>query len=172
MLRLHAREGLIDLEKMYVDFDVYRPIGRLFGNLYAAQRDTFALSARKPRAMARAQRSGRTVRPKSVMRELHGAQRHGHGRLGRVDHGNPERLLQRPAVTRHAGAAHHDGAGIRLRPSSARPTSIIFASVPSPDCCLGHAHVRAAVRLVEAVHQAHLPAGSGHGGGSSAARSR
>ena len=28
------------------------------------------------------------------MRELHGAQRHGHGRLGRVDHGNPERLLQ------------------------------------------------------------------------------
>jgi hypothetical protein len=25
---------------MYVDFDVYRPIGRLFGNLYAAQRDT------------------------------------------------------------------------------------------------------------------------------------
>jgi hypothetical protein len=28
---------------MYVDFDAYRPIGRLFGNLYAAQRDTFAL---------------------------------------------------------------------------------------------------------------------------------
>jgi flavin reductase (DIM6/NTAB) family NADH-FMN oxidoreductase RutF len=44
VLRLHAREGLIDPEKMYVDFDVYRPIGRLFGNLYAAQRDTFALT--------------------------------------------------------------------------------------------------------------------------------
>jgi flavin reductase (DIM6/NTAB) family NADH-FMN oxidoreductase RutF len=44
VLRLHAREGLIDQEKMYVDFDVYRPIGRLFGNLYAAQRDTFALA--------------------------------------------------------------------------------------------------------------------------------
>ena len=29
---------------MHVDFDVYRPIGRLFGNLYAAQRDTFALT--------------------------------------------------------------------------------------------------------------------------------
>ena len=44
VLRLHAREGLIDREKMYVDFDGYRPIGRLFGNLYAAQRDTFALT--------------------------------------------------------------------------------------------------------------------------------
>src|SRR6266581_948486 len=44
VLRLHAREGLIDQEKMYVDFDVYRPIGRLFGNLYAAQRDTFELT--------------------------------------------------------------------------------------------------------------------------------
>ena len=29
---------------MHVDLDVYRPIGRLFGNLYAAQRDTFALT--------------------------------------------------------------------------------------------------------------------------------
>ncbi|WP_249166478.1 flavin reductase family protein [Bradyrhizobium sp. JYMT SZCCT0428] len=44
VLRLHAREGMIDREKMYVDFDAYRPIGRLFGNLYAAQRDTFALT--------------------------------------------------------------------------------------------------------------------------------
>jgi flavin reductase (DIM6/NTAB) family NADH-FMN oxidoreductase RutF len=44
VLRLHAREGLIDRERMHVDFDVYRPIGRLFGNLYAAQRDTFALT--------------------------------------------------------------------------------------------------------------------------------
>jgi flavin reductase (DIM6/NTAB) family NADH-FMN oxidoreductase RutF len=44
VLRLHAREGLIDQERMHVDFDVYRPIGRLFGNFYAAQRDTFALT--------------------------------------------------------------------------------------------------------------------------------
>ena len=29
---------------MYVDFDGYRPVGRLFGNLYATQRDTFALT--------------------------------------------------------------------------------------------------------------------------------
>src|ERR1700730_5506469 len=44
VLRLHAREDLIDKERMHVDFDVYRPIGRLFGNLYAGQRDTFALT--------------------------------------------------------------------------------------------------------------------------------
>ena len=44
VLRLHAREGLIDKERMHVDFDVYRPIGRLFGNLYASQRDSFALT--------------------------------------------------------------------------------------------------------------------------------
>jgi hypothetical protein len=28
---------------MYVDLDAYRPIGRMFGNLYTTQRDTFAL---------------------------------------------------------------------------------------------------------------------------------
>jgi flavin reductase (DIM6/NTAB) family NADH-FMN oxidoreductase RutF len=44
VLRLHARDGLIDEARMHVDLDVYRPIGRLFGDLYAAQRDTFALT--------------------------------------------------------------------------------------------------------------------------------
>ena len=43
VLRLHAREGLIDRARMHVDLDAYRPIGRLFGNLYATQRDRFAL---------------------------------------------------------------------------------------------------------------------------------
>jgi flavin reductase (DIM6/NTAB) family NADH-FMN oxidoreductase RutF len=43
VLRLHAREGLIDEAKMHVDLDVYRPIGRLFSDLYATQRDRFAL---------------------------------------------------------------------------------------------------------------------------------
>ena len=28
----------------FCELDAYRPIGRLFGNLYAAQRDTFALA--------------------------------------------------------------------------------------------------------------------------------
>lgn len=44
VLRLHAREGLLDQAKMYVDIDAYRPIGRLFGNLYTTQRDIFALA--------------------------------------------------------------------------------------------------------------------------------
>lgn len=44
VLRLHAREGLVDEAKMYVDIDAYRPIGRLFGNLYTTQRDIFALT--------------------------------------------------------------------------------------------------------------------------------
>lgn len=43
VLRLHARDGLVDEANMYVDLETYRPIGRLFGNLYAAQRDTFAM---------------------------------------------------------------------------------------------------------------------------------
>jgi hypothetical protein len=43
VLRLHAREGLVDESRMYIDYDVYRPIGRLFGNLYSTQRETFAL---------------------------------------------------------------------------------------------------------------------------------
>lgn len=44
VLRLHARENLLDQAKMYVDIEAYRPIGRLFGNLYATQRDIFALT--------------------------------------------------------------------------------------------------------------------------------
>ena len=115
VLRLHAREGLVDESRMYVDFDVYRPIGRLFGNLYSTQRETFAL-ARESHAQWLARNGARAVRLISVMGELHRAQRHGHGRLRRVDHGNPERLLQRPAMTRHAGTAHHDGGRSRLRP--------------------------------------------------------
>ena len=31
------------LESMYVDFAAYRPIGRLFGNLYTYQREPFAM---------------------------------------------------------------------------------------------------------------------------------
>src|ERR1700738_3282447 len=44
VLRLHAREGLIDEAMMDAHLDFYRPIGRLFGNLYATQRDIFALT--------------------------------------------------------------------------------------------------------------------------------
>jgi flavin reductase (DIM6/NTAB) family NADH-FMN oxidoreductase RutF len=43
VLRLHAREGLVDMANMYIDLAAYRPIGRMFGNLYTYQRDTFVM---------------------------------------------------------------------------------------------------------------------------------
>ena len=43
VLRIHAREGLVDEANMYVDLAAYRPIGRLFGNLYTYQRELFAM---------------------------------------------------------------------------------------------------------------------------------
>jgi flavin reductase (DIM6/NTAB) family NADH-FMN oxidoreductase RutF len=43
VLRIHARPGLVDTSNMYVDFDAYRPIGRLFGNLYSYQREPFTM---------------------------------------------------------------------------------------------------------------------------------
>jgi flavin reductase (DIM6/NTAB) family NADH-FMN oxidoreductase RutF len=43
VLRVHAREGLVDVASMYVDLAAYRPIGRLFGNLYTYQRESFAM---------------------------------------------------------------------------------------------------------------------------------
>jgi flavin reductase (DIM6/NTAB) family NADH-FMN oxidoreductase RutF len=44
VLRLHACDGLINDANMYIDIETYRPIGRMFGNLYTTQRDTFALA--------------------------------------------------------------------------------------------------------------------------------
>jgi len=43
---------------MHVDLDVYRPIGRLFGNLYASQRDTFALTRESHDAWCKRMDSG------------------------------------------------------------------------------------------------------------------
>jgi flavin reductase (DIM6/NTAB) family NADH-FMN oxidoreductase RutF len=43
VLRIHARPGLVDTANMYVDFAAYRPIGRLFGNLYSYQREPFTM---------------------------------------------------------------------------------------------------------------------------------
>src|SRR5882724_12086676 len=43
VLRVHARDGLVDTSSMYVDLAAYRPIGRLFGNLYTYQRESFAM---------------------------------------------------------------------------------------------------------------------------------
>jgi flavin reductase (DIM6/NTAB) family NADH-FMN oxidoreductase RutF len=43
VLRIHARDGLVDEANMYVDLAAYRPIGRLFANLYTYQRESFAM---------------------------------------------------------------------------------------------------------------------------------
>ena len=43
VLRIHAREGLVDAANMYVDLAAYRPIGRLFANLYTYQRESFTM---------------------------------------------------------------------------------------------------------------------------------
>jgi flavin reductase (DIM6/NTAB) family NADH-FMN oxidoreductase RutF len=42
-LRFHARPGLLDLDTMRIDPEGYHPIGRLFANGYARQRDRFDL---------------------------------------------------------------------------------------------------------------------------------
>ena len=46
VLHLHGRGGLIDPTTLYIDVDAYRPVGRLFGDLYSRQRETFALPRR------------------------------------------------------------------------------------------------------------------------------
>jgi flavin reductase (DIM6/NTAB) family NADH-FMN oxidoreductase RutF len=43
VLRLHARAGLVDEAALRVRAEHHHPIGRLFGDLYARQRDRFAL---------------------------------------------------------------------------------------------------------------------------------
>jgi flavin reductase (DIM6/NTAB) family NADH-FMN oxidoreductase RutF len=43
VLRIHARDGLVNEANMYVDLAAYRPIGRLFANLYTYQRESFAM---------------------------------------------------------------------------------------------------------------------------------
>jgi flavin reductase (DIM6/NTAB) family NADH-FMN oxidoreductase RutF len=43
VLGVHARAGTVDPETLRVDLDALRPVGRLFGNAYARQRDTFEL---------------------------------------------------------------------------------------------------------------------------------
>jgi flavin reductase (DIM6/NTAB) family NADH-FMN oxidoreductase RutF len=40
---MHARPGVIDPERLNVDLAAYRPVARLFGNLYAGLTDAFEL---------------------------------------------------------------------------------------------------------------------------------
>jgi flavin reductase (DIM6/NTAB) family NADH-FMN oxidoreductase RutF len=41
---LHARPGVVDPEKLYVNLDAYKPVARLFGNLYARLGEKFSLT--------------------------------------------------------------------------------------------------------------------------------
>lgn len=43
---LHARPGIIDAQRLRVNLDAYKPIGRLFGNLYARLGEKFQLKRR------------------------------------------------------------------------------------------------------------------------------
>ena len=44
VVRFHAREGLIDAARLRVVTEAYHPVGRLFGDGYARQRDRFELA--------------------------------------------------------------------------------------------------------------------------------
>lgn len=43
VLRLHARDGLMDPKTLRVDIEAYNPVGRLFGDLYSLQHAVFDL---------------------------------------------------------------------------------------------------------------------------------
>lgn len=43
VVHLHARPGIIDPERLRVNLDAYKPVARLFGNLYARLGEKFAL---------------------------------------------------------------------------------------------------------------------------------
>ena len=43
ILGVHTRESIVDHDTLRVDFDAYKPVGRLAGSLYARQHDRFAL---------------------------------------------------------------------------------------------------------------------------------
>ncbi|NDV87654.1 flavin reductase family protein [Aurantimonas aggregata] len=48
VLQVHAREGLLDAGTLHVDIERYRPLGRLFADLYARQRDIITLKRQHP----------------------------------------------------------------------------------------------------------------------------
>lgn len=46
VLYVHARPGIIDPERLHVNLDAYKPVARLFGNLYARLGEKFELKRR------------------------------------------------------------------------------------------------------------------------------
>jgi flavin reductase (DIM6/NTAB) family NADH-FMN oxidoreductase RutF len=43
VIHVHARAGVVDPARLYVNLDAYKPVARLFGNLYAGLKDAFEL---------------------------------------------------------------------------------------------------------------------------------
>ena len=43
VLRIHARDGVLDPDTLRIDPDAYKPLGRLFGPLYTRQNDRFRM---------------------------------------------------------------------------------------------------------------------------------
>ena len=98
VLRIHAREGLLDADNMYVDLAAYRPIGRLFGNLYTYQREPFTMD-RESHAQWSARvlgGKGGRARPRraSARESCTAPSAMVGGGLRRVDHGNAERVFE------------------------------------------------------------------------------
>lgn len=65
ILHLHIRDGIVDAATLRVDLARYRPIGRLFGDLYCRVRDVFALPRRSWRDWQRAREAAsRQTKPR------------------------------------------------------------------------------------------------------------
>ena len=43
VLKMHIRDGMLDLDTYYINQQNYRPIGRMFGKLYTTARDCFEM---------------------------------------------------------------------------------------------------------------------------------
>src|SRR5262245_25081666 len=86
--------------------------------------------------------------------ELHRSERHRDRGLGRVDHRDAERLLQRSAMARHAGTTHHQCLGavllLQVAPDIDHALERLFAA-----CRLGDRHVERTLPG-KAVHEPHL----------------
>ncbi|MCX7630831.1 MAG: flavin reductase family protein [Geminicoccaceae bacterium] len=62
ILAVHIRDGLVDPATLRIDLDRYRPVGRLFGNLYCRTRDRFVLERKSYREWS-AERGGHRNEP-------------------------------------------------------------------------------------------------------------
>ena len=58
ILTMHARDGLIDPDKLYLDREKYDVIGRLYADLYAPLRDVFSMKRWQPEEWAGGPREG------------------------------------------------------------------------------------------------------------------